>query len=617
MTVVRLITVGLAEYPGQPTWTVPAAADSRRKVESLLGAHGAVTEDWTDRATSDKISKELKEWAKRGQESHIVYWTGHGEFTDDGYFLALADTEELVGNDSLSDGQISAALLRLERARTAAASTDWVLLILDTCGSRGGGWRIWTSFGYPPRNVGVIATTDDGAAYSGAFPDVFEEVLASFNGNDTDAIPVHELVRRLTIPLGVDKINEKFELSAVLPHRSDVLPPVRAAMDVYGEMRAVLANAPAEIRDHFYAKAQGCEIGEAAWNFAGRVVERRRIAEWLRTADGGMLVVTGPAGCGKSALLGMVLASSDPKVRSALHAAGHAPIPEDLRSGDLAFDAILHLSGRTIAETASSVAAQLGLGAVAGHAELLDYARQRQQSRTLVVVDALDEARDPFTIAALLRGLAALPGFGVLLGTRRALGEDLDNNQHMGSEILDHLVLQPNCVLTLGRDPGAVRSYVENRLRFAGLQRTGTYVRNLAERIAVQNQPFLFARLAVHEILADPAIGESDALLDRLLGDGHGRIFAHAVRRLSACAPDVEALMHVLAYARGSGFPRTFGVWAAAAASIGTAPVDDAGVGRALRLAAPYIMQDSENGQAVYRLAHRTFAEWYHRRDTS
>jgi len=31
--------------------------------------------------------------------------------------------------------------------------------------------------------------------------------------------------------------------------------------------------------------------------------------------------------------------------------------------------------------------------------------------------------------------------------------------------------------------------------------------------------------------------------------------------------------------------------------------------------AAPYVMLDTENGQSVYRLAHRTFAEYYRKAD--
>jgi hypothetical protein len=613
VTALRLITVGLAEYLNRPDWSVRAAAGSRTKVASLLAPHGALAEDWTDHATTERIALQLKDWAKHDEESEIVYWTGHGEFNGDGYFLALADSEELVGNDALSDGQISSALVRLERTRTANASADWVLLILDTCGSRGGAWKIWTSFVYPPRNVGIVATTDDGAAYSGAFPDVLAGVLASFNGNDTDSIPINELLRRLGALLGADKVNGKFEASAVLPNRRDALPPVQAPVDVYGELRDVLAAAPAEIRNHFYAKAQGAEIGEAAWNFIGRVAERHRITAWLRTASSDMLVVTGPAGSGKSALLGMVLASADPEVCAALRSAGYPAIPKDLQL-DLVCDAVLHLSGQTIAGTVSSLAAKLGVGPVSGPDGLVAGVLKQQSSRRTIFADALDEARDPLTIAALLRRLAGLAGHRVLVGTRRSLREDPDQPEPPDNDVLEVLGAAPDQVITLGREPEAVRGYVVNRLGLAQLPVSSSRIDHVAERISAAQQPFLFARLAVHEIVADPTIAESDDALDQLLATGHGGIFGRAVQRLAARTPHVEALLHVLAYARGRGYPRTHGIWEAAAASIATSPVDDVSVTRALELAAPYIMYDSEGGQAVYRLAHRAFSDWYRRR---
>ncbi|MCA2215458.1 hypothetical protein [Jidongwangia harbinensis] len=613
MTDLRLITVGLAEYAHRPDWTVRAAADSRTRMESLLAPHGVPAEDWTDQATTQRIAGQLTSWARRDEESEIVYWTGHGEFTGDGYFLALADSEELVGNDALSDAQLSAALLRLERMRAAGTGTDWVLLILDTCGSLGGAWKIWTSFRYPPRNVGVIATTDDGAAHSGAFPELLADVLTSFNGNDTDAIPVTELLRRLEARLGAGKVNAKFEPTAVLPNRLDDLPPLQAAVDVYAELREVLATAPAELRNHFYAKAQGAEIGEAAWNFTGRLAERRRIAEWLRTAPAGLLVVSGPAGSGKSALLGMMLAAADPQVRAALTVAGHTAIPDDLTPGDLVYDAVLHLTGQTVADTVASLVQRLGLKPAATPDELFDHLYDQQDAPRTVIADALDEARDPYTIAGLLRRLAAVPGHRVLVGTRPSLRDDLDQRGPSASDVLDVLAADPSEIIRLSRDPGAVRGYVRNRL--AELPLAADRVADVAARVAAAAQPFLYARLAVHEIRADPALAESDEALERLLGAGHRGIFGQAVHRLGVHAPDAAALLEALAYARGSGFPRTGGIWEDAARHLRAGSVTDASVTRVLELAAPYIMQDSESGQAVYRLAHRTFTEWYRRRE--
>jgi hypothetical protein len=66
-----------------------------------------------------------------------------------------------------------------------------------------------------------------------------------------------------------------------------------------------------------------------------------------------------------------------------------------------------------------------------------------------------------------------------------------------------------------------------------------------------------------------------------------------------------------LAYAHGNGVPRTDGIWAQAASALTPTAVTDHDIAKALGEAAPYILQDSDHGQAVYRLSHRTFSERY------
>jgi hypothetical protein len=99
--------------------------------------------------------------------------------------------------------------------------------------------------------------------------------------------------------------------------------------------------------------------------------------------------------------------------------------------------------------------------------------------------------------------------------------------------------------------------------------------------------------------------------LTGLLSGGHTGIFDRAVARISATNPRVEALLHSLAYAQGNGYPRTDGIWATAATALTEDVVTDDDIDQALKMAAPYIMLDSEFGVSTYRLAHRTYAERY------
>jgi hypothetical protein len=612
MTAITLITVGLADYPNEPGWKVAAATDSRKTVEDLFLAHGIPIEDWSPMATSDQINTALGKWIERVGESNLVYWAGHGEYSGFGYRLALANsTAPLTAANALTGGMLSAAL-RDHLARRGD-EPDWVLLILDTCGSYEGLDEVYREL-KRPENFGIIATIEPGAAYAGTFASNLRAALAGFTGNDTAGIPLRELARRLED--AGHEVAAKFAPAALLPSHVDAPPPAQATLADYAELTAVLRDASKEVRNHFYAKARGAEINEPAWYFAGRVDERRQVAKWLRDAPVGMFVVSGVAGSGKSALLGMLLATSDPAVTAALEHAGHEPIPGDLRPGDLAFDAVVHLRGLTIGETVTALADSLRLDEVHGTDDLIRRARRWPTAgRRTILVDALDESRDPLTIATLLRQLATAPGTRVLVGTRQSLHEDPDQPTPPDSDILTILAADRANILKLQRDPDAVRTYVTKRLQRRGLPELGTPPAAIADTIAEFPQPFLFARLAVHEIIARPAWADSAQSLAELLGASHRGIFGRAVQRLSDTEPHVEALLHVLAYARGSGFPRTGGIWALAASAVAGTTITDREVAQAIELAAPYIMIDTEFGQSAYRLVHRTFVEWYLRAD--
>jgi ABC-type uncharacterized transport system YnjBCD ATPase subunit len=613
MSQIKLITVGLSEYSKMAGWKIEEAASSRTAIEDALRRHGVDVEDWTPQATTEGIRKRLESWGKQADESNIVYWVGHGEYSDFGYHLALADSDSPLEEENSLPGARLQTNLRNRIARRADASGDgWVLLILDTCGSAEGSWDIYREFDRRPPNVGVIGTTRGGAAFAGTFSQKFVEGLTGFTGNDTDGIPLRELVRRLE-ESGFP-VNQDFAATARLPLPFDAAPPTQATLDSYAELQTVLDKAPPEVRNHFYAKAQGAEIGEPAWHFSGRENERRALSAWLRAEVGGMFVVTGIAGAGKSALLGMILATADDDICKGLANLRQDPIPDDQRPVGVTFDAVVHLRGLTVIDTIETLAGGLGLGGISDVDALIAAARKRTTT-TFILVDALDESRDPMTIAALLRQLALVPDVRVLIGTRQSLHEDPDTPTAPDRDVLDALDAPPEHTLTLQRDADAVRRYVARRLQQPDVRRLGMPAARIAKLIASHDEPFLFARLAVHEIIADPNWATSIDRLTQLLGGKHRGIFARAVQRLAANEPEAEALLHALTYARGSGFPRTGGIWAIAGSALGDRPFNDNHVAKVLKVAAPYIMHDTEFGQGVYRLAHRTFVEHYLRSD--
>jgi len=627
-----VMTVAVASYPKNPAWTVLEATKARDKVAGLLTRHGGIVEDHSSAALSkESIHPFFNTWTHRSPWSGVLYWTGHAEYSeDDGYLLALGEsTEPLVDANAVTEASLTSAVVAHRRSAKSEGTDSWLLVILDTCRSQQGAWNVWKALRErlhePPDNIGVIGTAEgDGAHVAGRFAALLERKLAGFTGNDTEGIVIGELVRRL-LEAGPDghlqagrQIHHAFPPTARLPLADNTPPPLKASVADGSELQRVLAKADPSVRNHFYAKAQGSEITQPAWHFTGRLPERRRLTTWLRTASSGIQVVTGVAGSGKSALLGMLLASSDSQIVGALEALNYPKIPDSARPSARTFNAVTHLSGRTILEVVTHLGTQLPsrpdrLDDIDSFVKRLAEVAADSPPYT-ILADALDESRDPSAIAALLRRLAGIPNVRVLVGTRQSLHETPDKPTPPDSNLLNALTTDEHQIMRLGRDEGAIYDYTLGRLTMdlpSGLPSRDDIANQLADEVSHVDQPFLFARLAVYEILANPRWQQPQADLGALLGHGHSGIFNLAVARIRAADPTAEALLHALAYARGNGFPRSDGIWAAAAEAFTDQAVTDDDVERALDLAAPYIMQDTEFGCAVYRLAHRTFTERY------
>jgi hypothetical protein len=630
MTAFKIITVGLSRYDHEPHWALEAADRCRAEVEDLFVHHGAVAEDWTPVATLTDLPRRFSKWAHFMEDhasapsephdrtaSSIIYWVGHGEDTgnpDNQYRLALRDSTSPLRTGTCFQGSDLFEYLLEQQRRRSEDPDAWVLVILDTCGSGSGAYRIHSSFSPPelPQNIGIIATTNDGAAFAGTFTTRLRESL-EFTGNDTDGLPLRELMRRLEDRLGPNKVHNAFPARLGIPVVTTDLGPITGAVDILTELRQIRKDRPSVVVNHYYAKAQGAEVGELAWHFKGRVAERLKINRWLENSTGGMLVVTGQAGAGKSALLGMVLASTDDELMNALEALDYDVGDPNLRPGGVLFDAVLHLAGFDIVDFLADLSSALGVSATSPDVLLAEIADVMvRKERLTILLDALDESRDPFTIAAgVLRPLADLPRVRLVVGTRRSLGEDPDHPETTARNLINVLRPKSDEIIAIYRDPNAVRAYADERLRAAVPQAGRDQISRTAEQIARYDQPFLFARLAVHEIVRESNWLYPHADLEQLIGSGHSGVFSNAIRRYREGFPNIEALLHVLAYAHGNGFPRTDGIWAEAASVLTPEVVMDDDVAKAIREAAPYILEDSENGQAVYRLSHRTFAERY------
>ena len=620
----RLVTVCIDTYPGCPALDLNGAAKtSRDAVARSLAVLGMEVDEWQgDRAA---LNDRLSEWAGGSSgldggaiESTIVYWVGHGSRprigNTESYLLATPSvtSRKFRHLECISGSDLAAVLIEEQQNRLTRDPEAWRIVILDTCESGPGVREMYGHFDPPPTNLLLVGTAPEGGpAFTGDFPLTLQRILESFP-NQEGPIPVRELRRHLADWLDNNRVFGEVSRDAMLPAPPDPLRGITATVSDLDELRQILANQPDVAVTHFIPKAQGGEIGELAWHFEGRHNERRRLTRWLNSTDQGLYAVTGEAGSGKSALLGMLYASTQPELMNALKTLGYKLDGPGLSPDtDVHFDATLHLNGQDVNDVLQGLVTALSLDPQKSDIDSV-FAQIRSQAarqRLTFLADALDESRDPFTIASgVLRRLSQIQRVRVVVGTRRSLNEDPDDPKPTTQALFP--ALSPTEMLMLDKDESAVVSYVTNRLR----QALGDGSEEYGILIGGYDKPFLFARLAVHEILADPKWHNPEQLSD-LLSNGHRGIFAQAVIRLENSNPETATLLWALAYARGRGFPRADGIWSIAASALHGSRLTERHISQALQDAAPYIMIDSEFGQAAYRLAHRTFRDYYHDRN--
>lgn len=472
-----------------------------------------------------------------------------------------------------------------------------------------------------PKRIALIAAGGRGTSFLGRFEGALTTALGNGYTSNDDVIKISDLVTRIEEYLGADAGVITKALAAARPiRRPRETPPITASQDIYMELRAILAELPPDQRSHYVPKAQGAEQGELPWYFVGRVEERRTIATWLREKRTGLLVVIGAAGSGKSALLGNVLVYATPALREQLIRHNYlTEAPESERPPDDVFTTSVLLTGMSTLELITRIAKDAALPAapadleVSGRIEWLLQQLTTQSAGVTILADALDEAQDPFAAASVLRRIAGLRACRVVVGTRRSTNEGPDLPDPADENLLDSLGGRTRLALvSVERDPGAVGEYVRRRLSANGAP--DSVVAKVADMIARRERQFLYARLAVHEILANPQLltDERRGNLSELLERDHRALFATAVRRLENLRIEHRFLLEALAYTQGRGLPRVDRIWATVASAIGHGhPIGDPDIKRVLEDAAPYIMLDGEHGQSVYRLAHRTFQEHF------
>jgi hypothetical protein len=597
-----------------------------------------------------------RQWTER--DAAVVFVTGHGQVADGTHWLVLHDSE--VGELPATAFRTADLISWLKRRN----GIRYLLLIIDACfagaiatdtvrhdDSLPREWLILPSATKRDEATALALTTAIGQAVEklrsgegekyGTNRGYFRvsDFIDTVRGFLGDQAPGQELD-----PIYRGDFNAEHVCLPNPHYRIPDTVPTHPA-------RHELALPRQDLERHWGPRALGAgdsqdasEANDAAaprWLFTGRAALMRELIATARgdhDADSPVTLVTGGAGCGKSAVLARLVTLSDPDFTAA-YPGEVAAIPADLKpevkttlggpGGGV--DVAIVATGKYAHEVIGQLSDALGAArpeASRGNADLksridaLTLALTALATPVTVVVDALDEAEDPLGIARALAQLLPQPMLRLLVGVRSPSGPD-DPIAATGPQ--GPLADQAEKLLFARRiraddDPwwhqDDVRGYADSiLLHTPGSPYQDPVNHELAAQLATEiagrvGRSFLVARLAAAALtqrpeLADPADPAWLATLDEdVIGVFRAdliRAFPEPESRLAA----VE-LLRAVAFAYGKGLP-----WGEIWPLVGNAVADRRGKfgdrDIADLLASPisaYLVTDVEDDTTVYRLFH-------------
>lgn len=586
----------------------------------------------------------------RHGDAAVVYLTGHGEKDDDNtHWTILRKTK------------------RAELARTALRTRDlldWLrttdpvghlLFIVDSChaGAVIPATGVQRS-NFPSTWFVLTSTSEDHTAATLALARAVSAVmadLASPEGKELGKehrayLSVADFLSQLRRRLADAQFRHAFVGD---PHADHFcLPnPHYAGPQVVdtASQRRDLAIPVRDLRVHWQPRALGS--GDAnrrdtpggnatRWLFTGR---QDLMRELIATARGDrdeqalVTVVTGGAGCGKSAVLARLVTLSDPTFL-ARYPSEVAAIRDDLKPvPSQGVDVALLATGkypedilRQLADALIDTLAPAAPG-VAEREHLLAELTKGLATRTspvTVVLDALDEARDPKGIVQTLTRLTTGGRARLLVGVRSPARPDdplapVDAQGSLADAAVEALKARR---LQVDADPwwhqDDVRRYAESiLLHTPGSPYTAPDHHPRAAALATVisehvRRTFLVTRLAAEALTARPdRIDPTDQSWRATLDDGVVGVFRadlhetyrdDAARRLRAVH-----LLRAVAFAYGRGVPWRDGIWAAMANAVADLPHEYGSADIADLLSSrmgAYLVTDVEDDITVYRLFH-------------
>ncbi|GLW10742.1 hypothetical protein Misp01_58700 [Microtetraspora sp. NBRC 13810] len=618
----------------QLRWVASDLATMRSRFEDV--GYQAALPGLGQYAGAAQVKQTLSHWAEdvglNESDIVVVYFAGHGIADPyDRHYLMCWDTR---AEDLVTTGLPTEDLVRV--LCDGRSRLRHLLVILDCCmGGAGSADAMMTALqSIARRHTGAASSglwflasaRSKDEAVDGAFAAAFRSALASAAGRTGQRqryLDLTELLKAINDVFAANRLGQRAELASglvsglapFLPndnYRED-LPALGTDLEI---QRRVAAR---DVLEHFGPRSRGVEFeSEQGLYFSGRTGVLRDLVSWMtaREGDGRGRVVTGPPGCGKSAVLGRVVALSDPVYRTRLDLTEVDPatvVPENLVT------VAVHARHKRLEEIVARLAPAAGIETDSPASLLQEFSRRdREAPPVVIVVDALDEAGsgtladsggrgEPRRIAReLLRPLSEIHGVRLLIGTRRELVPSL------GAAIT---------VLDLGgatyRDDDDVAGYVRRVLLASDEPDVSTpyrvrpdLARKVGEGVARRAAGvFLVARMTARSLRRQPAVVDvtRQGWMAQLPSE-IGEAFDDFLARFEADEARVRRILTPLAFAEGQGLPRGH-IWTLLATRLSGVECSEADVAETLTAASAYIAEVVDDGRSVYRLYHQSLAE--------
>ncbi|MFG2502871.1 caspase family protein [Streptomyces sp. NPDC048441] len=634
------IALGSGKYCHLPKEEQLASVPADMQVTTELFrafTYEAVLPGLGDYDSADQIRRKLTHWSSdtdlASDDVVVVYFAGHGSVEErDRHYLLCWDSQEddlvstaLATEDLvriLCRGELRHLLLILDTCSAGVGSADAATVTLQTIAHRSTSGRastgLWFLSSARPKDI-----AEDGRFVAALVAAV--ETTAKRTGQRQQYLDLTELVKAINEQFDAEGCSQRAGLACGLvtglapflanSNYREELPPLGTDLQVQRRV------ADRDLDEHFGPRSRGVEFeSEQGLYFSGRIQVLSELVEWLTAprGDGRGRVVTGSPGCGKSAVLGRIVALSDSEYRSRLDL---SDIDASTVLPARCVSAAVHARHKRLEEVVERIATALDTCTDGPAALLQELTRRgRQGTPIVVVVDAVDEAGSDTAADAgghgeprritreLLRPMSEIPGVRLLVGARHELvgplGHtftvmDLDQSSYRATQ--EDVSGYVTRVLLASDEPEIPTPYRGQPSR----------ARTVAGAVAAKAAGvYLYARTTARTLRSDGSpVNTSCPGWAEDLPSEVGEAFDDYLARFGPDEARVRRMLLALAFSEGKGLPRGR-VWTTLSTVIAGVACTEADVTWTLDVAEAYVAEVIDDDQrSAYRLYHKALAE--------